>query len=163
MNSPMETQLAILLAGLKKKEAALAEIVNITENQRTVIESGIPFEEVRAFLLEMNKEKQPQIDTVKGCDNMFEAMLKEIGAELDARQHLYKPQVAQLQTFIRRVMDLDIKIRVLEEKNNELLGALSPGAVAAQPQQGWKPKPRLLPPDNARVIRAYEQEKRFRG
>jgi len=161
VTDPMETQLSILLEGLKRKEAALNEIVNITENQRTVIESGMPFEEVRGFLLEMNKEKQPQIDTVKGCDNMFEAMLKDIGAELDAQQHLYKPQVGQLQIHIRRVMDLDIKIRVLEEKNNELLGTLAPPVPAGQ--TGLKPKPKLLPTDNARVIKAYEQEKRFRG
>jgi len=156
----METQLAILLDGLKKKEQALIEIVNITDNQRTVIESGLPVEEVRGFLMEMNKEKQQFIDTVKGCDNMFEAMLKDIGPELDASQHMYKPQVAQLQKYIRRVMDLDVKVRVLEEKNNTILNEIAPPIPA---QQGLKPKPKLLPTDNARVIKAYEQEKRFRG
>jgi hypothetical protein len=156
----MLTQLSVLLEGLKKKEQALVEIVNITDNQRTVIESGMSLDEVRGFLVEMNKEKQQFIDTVKGCDNMFEAMLKEIGPELDAQQHMYKPQVAELQKYIRRVMDLDVKVRVQEDKNNALMNALAPPPPA---QTGLKPKPKLLPTDNARVIKAYEQEKRFRG
>jgi len=156
----METQLAILLDGLRNKEQALVELVNITDNQRTVIESGLPIEEVRAFLVEMNKEKQQYIDRVKGCDNMFESMLREVGPELDAKQHMYKPQVAEMQKHIRRIMDLDVKVRVKEDENNTLLNALAP-AVHEQP--GLKPKPKLLPPDNARVIKAYEQEKRFRG
>ena len=156
----MQTQLAILLEGLKKKEQALAEIVNITDNQRTVIESGMSLDEVRTFLVEMNKTKQGFIDTVKGCDTMFETMLKEVGPELDAQQHMYKPQVAQLQKYIRRVMDLDVKVRVQEDENNAKLNELYPPAPA---QTGLKPKPKLLPTDNARVIKAYEQEKRFRG
>ena len=156
----METQLTILLDGLKNKEQALVELVNITDNQRTVIESGLPIAEVRAFLLEMNKEKQPYIDRVKGCDTLFETMLREVGPELDAKQHLYKTQVGQMQQYIRRIMDLDVKVRVKEEENNTLLNALAPVIID---QSGLKPKPKLLPPDNARVIKAYEQEKRFRG
>jgi len=160
MADPMETQLAVLIDGLKKKEAALNEIVGITDNQRTVIESGMEPQEVREFLLEMNKVKQGYIDTVKGCDDLFEKMLREIGPELDARQHLYKPQVAQMQKYIRSIMALDVKVRVQEEENNELLLKISPPMPT---QSGLKPRPIPLPPDNARVIKAYEQEKRFRG
>ncbi|MCL2602884.1 MAG: hypothetical protein FWD90_00225 [Defluviitaleaceae bacterium] len=156
----METQLSILLEGLVNKEKALTEIANITDNQRTVIESGMSADEVRVFLTEMNKEKQQFIDRVKGCDNLFETMLKEIGTELDARQHMYKPQVAELQKYIRRVMDLDVKIRIQEEGNNNLLTENTPPQSV---QQNLKPKPKLLPPDNARVIQAYEHERRFRG
>ncbi|MCL2499656.1 MAG: hypothetical protein FWE90_04875 [Defluviitaleaceae bacterium] len=157
----METQLSILLEGLINKEKALTEIVNITDNQRTVIESGLTPTEVRVFLTEMNKEKQQFIDRVKGCDTLFEAMLKDIGAELDARQHMYKPQVAELQKYIRRVMDLDVKIRLQEEDNNNVLNEQTPPPPSVQ--QNLKPKPKLLPPDNARVIKAYEVERKFRG
>ena len=163
MPDPMEVQLTVLLDGMKKKEQALTEIVNITENQRTVIESGLPVEEVRSFMVEMNKEKHFFIEQVKGCDNMFEAVLKEIGPKLDANQHLYKPQVGQLQVFIRRVMDLDVKVRVQEEKNNQKLSEIFPPAQPVVQSSGLRPKPKLLPTDNARVIKAYEQEKRFRG
>ena len=155
----METQLALLLNGLRKKELALIEIVNITENQRTVIESGLPLPEIRTMMFEMNKEKQVHIDMVKGCDNMFEAMLKEIGPQLDAQQDMYKPQVAELQTHIRRIMDYDVKVRVAEEQNNVLLSDITP--VGPQ-QQGLTPRAKSLPTDSVKVIQAYEREQNFR-
>ena len=159
--SEIEAKLGILLDGLKKKEQALAEIVSITENQRTVIESGIPLAEVRAFIQEMNQSKQEFIQVVKDCDTMFENMLKEVGPQLDARQDMYTSEVHELQKWIRRVMDLDVKIRVSEEENNRLIIALSP---APPPSQGLKPKPSGLPMDSSRVIKAYEQgAKGFKG
>ena len=47
----LDTQIQILVDGLAKKETALREIVNITDNQRTVIESGLPPNEIRAFFM----------------------------------------------------------------------------------------------------------------
>ena len=154
----LDTQIQILVDGLAKKETALREIVNITDNQRTVIESGLPPNEIRAFLLEMNQEKQAFILQVKGCDNLFESILKEVGPELDARQDLYKPQVAQMQQLIRRIMDLDVKVRVQEEENNQKLAEVSPPPA----HSGLKPKPAPLPPDSVKVIQAYEREQQFR-
>ncbi len=115
------TRLNILADGLEKKEHALREIVNITENQSTVLQSDLSETEAHAFIVQMNREKQQFIKQVIQCDNMFESILKEAGPALDAAQESYKPQVAELQTRIRRVMDLDVKIRVYEEKNNALM------------------------------------------
>ena len=160
MADPMVRQLTILLDGLQEKEQALSEIVNITDNQRTVIESGLDAAAVREFLMEMNKVKQGFIETVKRCDNMFEEMLKDVGPELDAKQHLYKKQVADMQKHIRKIMALDVQVRTQEEENNALLLALSPPDFSLT---GRKPKPVAIPPDSALVIKAYEEEKRFRG
>jgi hypothetical protein len=158
------TQLNILADGLNKKEQALGEIVNITENQGTVLQSGLPEEETRAFLSQMNREKQQYIKTVIACDNMFEAVLKEAGPALDAAPEAYKPQVAELQKRIRRVMDLDVKIRVYEEKNNALQNTNH--KATAQPATSvisQKPPPSntpALPPDANRVIGAYVKNTR---
>jgi len=162
----MVTHLNIMLDGLKKKEQALADILAISENQRTVIESELPMEESRTLVFEMNDGKQAAIQIVKDCDNMFEAMLKEMGAELEAKQDMYKPQVKVLQEHIRRVMDLDIKIRVTEEENNRLLDIkreAPPTPPTAPVQQGLKPKVSIQA-NTASVINAYKEgSKNYKG
>ena len=156
------TQLNIMLDGLKKKEKALEELLAITENQQTVLKSELPLEEVRALIYPMNQGKQDAIIIIKECDNMFEAMLKEMGAELDAKQHLYKSQVKSMQDHIRNIMDLDVKVRVAEEENNRILderrNAESPTS------NGLKAKPTPIIADSNRVIKAYEQgSKNYKG
>ena len=165
----IETKLAVILDGLKKKEQALEEIISITENQFTVIQSGLPLGEVRAFILEMNYKKNEFIQTVKSCDDMFERILKEVGPELDARQDMYKPQVAKLQTRISRVMDLDVKIRIKEEENNKILDALrqnekKPVYTVKPADKAADMKPMALPADLKRVAQAYaDAAKNFKG
>jgi hypothetical protein len=153
----MLTHLNVMLEGLKKKANALTEILSISENQRTVIESELPLDGVREMIFSMNEEKQAAIKIVKDCDDMFEKMLKDIGPELEKKQDNYKPQVQTLQEHIRRVMDLDIKIRVAEDENNKLLDerrAAELPAVAA----GIKPKV-TMPTNSVQVINAYKQGK----
>ena len=104
----------------------------------------------------MNEEKQSFIQIVKDCDNMFENMLKEIGPELEAQQDMYKPQVKVLQEHIRKVMDLDVKIRVAEEENNKLLDARR--ATEIPQSTGIKPKV-TMPTDSTKVLNAYKQGK----
>ncbi|MCL2386217.1 MAG: hypothetical protein FWC89_01590 [Defluviitaleaceae bacterium] len=159
----MATHLNIMLDGLKKKANALTEVLSITENQRTVIESELPLDGVRSMIFGMNEEKQAAIQIVKDCDDMFEKMLKDIGAELDAKQDMYKPQVQVLQEHIRRVMDLDVKIRVAEEENNRLLDERRSTEIPTSPTSGLKPKV-TMPTDSAKIIRAYEQgSKNYKG
>ena len=157
----MLTHLSILTDGLKKKEQALTEVLSITENQRTVIESELPLDEVRKLIFAMNQEKQAAIQIVKDCDNMFEKMLKDIGQELEAKQDMYKPQVKVMQDLIRRVMDFDVKVRLGEEENNRLLDERR---NAETPLHGLKPKTSSILPDTKQVIKAYEQgSKNFKG
>lgn len=188
---PMITHLNIMLDGLKRKEKALSEILNITENQQTVIRSELPLDGVRELFLEMNEGKQEAIQVVKDCDNMFEAMLKEMGQDLEARQDMFQPQVKEMQEHIRRVMDLDVKIRVTEEENNRYLDErrgiepqkpqepiaknipeqksvnLPPPSNMPPPPQtpnkGIKPKVNM-PTDSKKIIKAYEQgSKNYKG
>jgi len=149
-----------MIDGLKKKEQALLEILSITENQQTVLQSDLPLDEARTIIFSMNEGKQEAIQIVKNCDNMLEKMLGEIGQELDAKQHMYKPQVQVMQEHIRRIMDLDVKVRVGEEQNNKLLDERRNAAFA---QQGLKPKPSPIIADSNRIIKAYEQGQRHKG
>lgn len=158
MSDTMQTHLKIMLDGLKKKAAALTEVLSISENQRTVIESELPLDGVREMIFSMNDEKQSAIQIVKDCDNMFEKMLKDIGPELEAQQDMYKPQVKVLQEHIRNVMSLDVKIRVAEEENNRLLDARRAAELPQAPPAGLKPKV-AIPADATKVVNAYKQGK----
>lgn|GEM_PF-564012 len=188
----MVTELNIMIDGLKKKANALAEILNITENQRTVIESELSFEEIRDIIFQMNEGKQAAIQIVRTCDDMFEAMLKDIGQDLESRQDMYKPQVRKMQEGIRKVMDLDVKIRIGEEENNRLLdekrGGFPAQTVSATPvtpvatttsalplenatvgstmtqSSGLKPKAAPIQMNSMRVAKAYEDgSKNYKG
>jgi hypothetical protein len=152
----METKLNLLIDGLRKKEQALLEIVSITENQGTVLESELPAEEAQAFVTQMNREKQVHIQVVIQCDNMFESVLKEIGKKLDKEVDLYKPQVQVIQEHIKKVMDLDVKVRVLEDKNNQRIQSKRIGEAAGNYQK----KPGIQAKDTQRIIDAYKNNAR---
>ncbi|MCL2839599.1 MAG: hypothetical protein FWE05_02410 [Defluviitaleaceae bacterium] len=161
----MITHLNVMLDGLKKKEQALTEILAISENQKTVIESELPLDAARQLVFEMNDGKQAAIQVVKDCDNMFEAMLKDIGAELEATQDRYTPQVKVLQEHIRRVMALDVKIRLAEEENNRLLDTKrETPSVPMHPLPQGSIKPRVsIQTNSASVIKAYKEGRNFKG
>lgn len=168
---PVEIKLGILMDCIKKKEQALVEILSITENQGTVLQSDLTGDEIRAFMVQMNREKQIYIQTVLQSDTMFENMLKEIGPKLDANPRLYKQRIAELQSMIRRVMDMDVKIRVQEGQNNQQPGTINTDeavlqkpftpAAEAVPQRPTKQKPPVMKQaailqDSTRVIKAYK-------
>ena len=148
----MEEKLEILLDGLKKKQNALEEIVNITTNQQVVIKSRLTHTEIMAFILEMNIEKQQFIKIVKTCDDMFERLLQEVGPTLDAQVNMYKPQVADLQKYIRQIMDLDKNIRTLEEENNKLIDEIRPKNIKPEIRQKS-----ALTIDERKVLKAYKE------
>ncbi|MCL2708509.1 MAG: hypothetical protein FWF03_05260 [Defluviitaleaceae bacterium] len=173
---PIEGKLAALIDGMEKKAGALQEIRNITENQGTVLGCGLPGDQILAFIVQMNREKQTHIQTVISCDSLFEVILREIGPELDAKQDSYKAEISRLQEQIRLVMDLDVSIRVTEEKNNESMkllnaennkagvsGAIKKG-VRRQGEKKRAEKNVSLIQDEKRVIKAYEKNaKNFKG
>jgi len=149
MMDEVETKLNILIDCLRKKENALTEIANITLNQENVLEN-------RELFHAMNTEKQTHIKIVLQCDTMFERILKEIGPMLDANPSLYKDPIKVLQEYIRRVMDLDVNIRVHEEQNNMKL---------QRQKMVPKDKPIVINTQtNAQVIKSYaENVKKSKG
>ena len=114
-----EIKLKILSDGLDKKADSLNQILNITENQRTILE-GEHTAEAMTFFKEMNSEKQNLIDLVLCCDEVFETIFKEINSCFDEKAPAYKPLISVLQEKIELVTDLDVKIRLQESNNREL-------------------------------------------
>jgi len=117
----MEIQLKVLIECLRKKELALKQIANITQNQGDLITSNLGHEEIYSIFMLMNSEKQEFINRVLQCDEVFENMFREVGPELDANPSKYGDEVNALQELIRLVMDLDVQIRVNEDTNSQAL------------------------------------------
>lgn len=149
---PIETQLNLLCDCLQKKEKALTEVLNITENQHTVLNSGMAADEAKSFFVQMNREKQVFIETILQCDNFFEGILKEIGPTLDVNPALYKTSILELQGLIKKVMDIDVKIRVCEDKNRVFVDKPTPVPRPARPTP--------IMQDSRRIIKAYEDTKK---
>jgi hypothetical protein len=157
---PIESKLDLLMDGIQKKAEALTEIQNITDNQSDILDSDLPYDETMRFIVQMNIEKQIHIQSVIRCDNLFELLLKEIGPQLDADQHVYVRQINALQEWIRRVMDIDVSIRVTEEKNNEAMTLKKAGQSAGPPASTKHPIRKKNSPvisDDKRLIKAYER------
>ncbi|MCL2016094.1 MAG: hypothetical protein FWG68_07620 [Defluviitaleaceae bacterium] len=116
-----EIELKVLIECLKKKEVALQQIADITENQGFVIDSELSHQDRYSFFMQMNHEKQESIDRVKDCDEVFANVFQKVGPILDDNPTKYGKQVTTMQNLIRVVMDLDINIRLGEDANSKKL------------------------------------------
>ncbi|MDR1531102.1 MAG: hypothetical protein LBS62_02775 [Clostridiales bacterium] len=120
-----ETSLKLLLDILLKKKETLTQIFNITENQGTALAAAADghkadSEELAAikFLFDgMNDEKQVLIDKVINGDNVFQDIFSRLGAEFEERAEEQAELIRLLQSGIKDVMDLDVKIRLQERQN----------------------------------------------
>ena len=110
-----ETKLTLLQDILDKKHGALVVVLNISENQETLYLS-LPSDEREAFLVEMGKEKQKQIDDVLACDEVFQSIFDSIADEFEEKSVEHEEKIRELQFSINEVLELDTKIRAQEEK-----------------------------------------------
>ena len=112
--------LRILDRILEKKINALIQILNITENQKTVL-SGSSHDHSALLLYNgMRVEKQKLIDFINESDKVFEKTYREISPDFTCKAHNHAGLVTRLQGRIKLVTDLDVRIRVQESRNNGL-------------------------------------------
>ncbi len=123
-NESIKPRLSLLLDILKKKRKVLELILSISENQNVVLHS-LDYNTASSYFSEMSSEKQTHIDEVLSCDSVFQSLFEDIKDVLDVIPPEFKPLIAGIQAEIKAVMDLDIKIRVQEEKNKEQFDKLT--------------------------------------
>ncbi|MCL2664720.1 MAG: hypothetical protein FWE82_03830 [Defluviitaleaceae bacterium] len=143
-----EIKLNILTDCLRKKENAMVQIAALTEKQKDVLTTDKNNNRFHLY----NDEKQSHIKTVIECDEAFESLLKEIGPALDSDPSKYGEKIKILQEMIRRVMDLDVKIRVSEDENGNL--------IIKQKQPPPPSKTKIKTTSDAQVIDAYVRNKK---
>ena len=111
-------RLRILNTILENKISVLNQILNITENQQTVLSAGSSDEMIMDLYSGMVDEKQKLIDTINESDKVFEKTFKEISPDFETEAPKHAGLVARMQDGIKRATALDVRIRVQESRNN---------------------------------------------
>lgn len=114
-------KLDFLIDLLNQKKSVLEKILNITENQNTILDSKDKSKETNVFFNEMNKEKHMLIDEVMELDKAFQSSFDEISDIFDSEALEHKEKVIKMQDLIEYVLNLDINIRAVEQKNKEII------------------------------------------
>lgn len=110
-----ESKLNNLIEILISKRDLLLLILNITENQETLLTSESDLGE---FFYEMNDIKQTNINKIIELDVNFNKVFLEIpDFEEKSKGHLDK--IKEMQDLIKEVTSLDNSIRDLEENNKK--------------------------------------------
>lgn len=120
----------ILKDVLEQKKSSLEQIYNICENEEML--SKEPNTAIKAEMLKgMALEKQNLIENVLQCDTVFQKSFGEIKDNFEANAAYYENDVRYLQTLIKQIVELDIKIRNKESVNKEVITL---GRLPARPK-----------------------------
>lgn len=130
----IEIKVKLLMDVLAVKLRTLTQILNITENQESLLLSDDTSGALSVFFDGMSREKQVLIDEVTKADNLFQSAFNEISEDFERFAQGNKELVVGLQEGIKRVMDVDIKIRVMEQRNRELVSKHKKGGKIAVPK-----------------------------
>ncbi len=103
---------------LDRKIEILSIILNITKSQ------GIVFKEqegIDSFINMSINEKQSLINELISIDEMFLNIFESFKGALNQNKNMFKEDIRQIQNKIQKIVDIDINIRLQEEKNKQLV------------------------------------------
>lgn len=112
-----ENYLSVLEDSLNKKKAILERIVAYNEVQKEIL-SASDFTEEK---FEANAEdKESCINEIDVLDEGFQRIYNRVKEELENNREAYVDQIKSLQSLIREVTELGVKIETQEKRNKEL-------------------------------------------
>jgi len=123
---------------LAKKRQDLTQILTISENQETILISDMTSDEKGVFFVAMNEEKQRLIDEVIKSDDMFQDIFNGIKDVFEDKAKENKDGIHALQAEIKWLIEMDVKIRLQEEKNKSRLQRLNKDAKKIDLSQAAK-------------------------
>ena len=103
---------------LDRKIEILSIILNVTKSQ------GIVFKEqegIDGFINMSINEKQSLINELISIDEMFLNIFESFKGALNQNKNMFKEDIRQIQNKIQKIADIDINIRLQEEKNKQLV------------------------------------------
>lgn len=112
----IETKLNILNDALDKKAVILEQIYNITENEEMFFKT-LKGNELNEYISQAIKEKQNLIDKLNNIDSAFISVFESFKGSLNLNRQKYRESIISIQEKIKDIIDIDVKIRIKEERN----------------------------------------------
>lgn len=117
MNS-INTQLDLMIELLTKKVRYLQNILKYTNEQLGVIQNNpIDYDTLNVH----SNKKETDITEVSLLDNVFNGIYKNIHGHIINQPQIYKEKINALKQLVTEVGELDVAIKVQEERNRTLL------------------------------------------
>lgn len=111
---------------LDRKLILLKDLLTISQNQSKIFKYDA--EETKSLIDMSLKEKQAIIDELIDIDNMFLDIFESFSGELNENKNIFKDDILVIKEKIEKITGLDLKIRLEEEKNRQIL--LSPNSYS---------------------------------
>lgn len=102
---------------LNEKLELLSQVFNISKNQEMFLIQLKDEDTLNSYLSISLKEKQKIIERLKTIDDIFIKIFESFGGELNNNKDFFEEDIKNMQDKIQKITDLDIKIRIQEEKN----------------------------------------------
>ena len=118
--STMDTYIDVLLTSLKKKEQVLGKLDRVVEKE------DIALKDADASIDELNELQQQKEDLLAEIEQLeigFEKVYERAGEELSNERQKYRPQIEEMQRYIKSITDLTVKIKAQEERNRQYMEA----------------------------------------
>lgn len=119
----------LLLELMQKKQGLLEQVLNISYNQELVFSST---DRDQSISQEMMQEKESRIREIAAVDQNFQNIYGAVREIIEQRLDIFRPTMKQVKEQILQVGELELQIRLQEEKNRKLL--LSKGTKKAMPK-----------------------------
>lgn len=103
---------------LDRKIEILSIILNVTKSQGIVFKQQ---EGIDSFINMSINEKQSLINELISIDEMFLNIFESFKGALNRNKNIFKEDIRQIQNKIQKIADMDINIRLQEEKNKQLV------------------------------------------
>jgi flagellar biosynthesis/type III secretory pathway chaperone len=113
-----ETYIQLLIDTLSKKREILDELMRITREQQTIIESDSFNED--EFLKTISL-KEELLKSLEELDRGFEMVYDRVREELSVNRKDYISQITSLKELVTIVTDLSIELQALEKRNKSKL------------------------------------------
>lgn len=125
MRRKMENNIAVYVSvlqdSLRNKWEVLKEILELTQEQEKVLcAQKVHLEEFDRLV----QEKGTLLERLDELDRGFEEIFGKVGTALKEQSGQYKPQILELQNYIRTITECSVKIQALEKKNKERFTAV---------------------------------------
>ena len=117
-----EAKLQLLIDIVSEKNIKLEQVLNITTNQETLLKIQDAPPEISTLITEMSAEKQKIIEAVIEGDEVFNNIFGSL-EDFEENAPRYKETVRRLQAVVKIAADMDVNIRIAEEKNKGIIAS----------------------------------------